>query len=151
MSHHDLASRNHQAHIRQAALLLAERDRPRTPERRRGLTTYGLLLPGQHSSPPLELLPNNHYGTHIPPRKSRRTQDHKAIGPATPGNQSELRRLWPLRCSSHAAIHLARLLEGEEDVAGAMAAYQGVVDSGHPEEAPWAAMFLRLFLEQQGI
>jgi hypothetical protein len=37
-----------------------------------------------------------------------------------------------------------------ETEAGARAAYQLAIDSGHPTQAPWAAVNLGLMLEKQG-
>ena len=42
------------------------------------------------------------------------------------------------------------MLEGRSDVAGALAAYQRAIDSGHPEWAPAAARDLGNLLWRQG-
>ena len=51
--------------------------------------------------------------------------------------------------TSSAELSLGNLLR-ESDVAGALAAYQRAIDSGHPKYAPMAAFGLGTLLQEQG-
>jgi Flp pilus assembly protein TadD len=49
-----------------------------------------------------------------------------------------------------AAFALGTLLAEQEDVAGAEAAYQQVIESDHPDHKPMAAVRLGILLTEQG-
>ena len=59
-------------------------------------------------------------------------------------------RLRPPRPCPAAAFNLGVLLESQEDAAGAKAAFQQAIDSGHADVAPMAAVNLGVLLAEQG-